>query len=221
MLRHGNLDNVIFSIWCIISILIFCSIGSTPGFQMEGRMKEETKPCEDGKAVELLWLCRLIACCFSFSSDYVPKMNSFHKSSTVTSVPVKACQAFSPAGETTLENKTTVVVSPAFHVFFIPDPDRRETRMRSKKAATLHSVPRNYLIIIHPALVIHPVVINFAKGPCQLSTPLTTCRTVAETSPLSPHARQGKLTPHCSGDSKLQPVLRQLLLLVSAFQLQF
>lgn len=144
-------------------------------------------------------------------------MNPFHKSGTITSVPIKDCQAFSPAGEATLENKTpVVVVSPTFHVFFVSDPDRRETRMWSKKAATLHSVPRNYLIIIHPALVIHPIVINFAKGPCQLSTPLTACRTIAETSPLSPHARQGKLTPHCSGDSKLQPVLHELLLLVSA-----
>lgn len=54
MLRHGNLEDVIFSVWCFISFLIFCSIGSTtPGFQMEGRMKEETKPCEDSKAVEL------------------------------------------------------------------------------------------------------------------------------------------------------------------------
>lgn len=83
-------------------------------------------------------------------------------------------------------------------------------------AVTLHNVSRNYLTIIHPAQVIHPIVIHFAKGPCQLSTPLTRHNTIAETSLLSSHARQGELTPHCSGDSELQPVLHHLPLLVSA-----
>jgi len=85
------------------------------------------------------------------------------------------------------------------------------------KAVTLHNVSRSYLTIIHPAQVIHPVVTHFAKGLCQLSTPLTRRSTIAETSLLSPQVRQGELTPHCSGDSELQPVLHQLLLLVSAF----
>lgn len=85
------------------------------------------------------------------------------------------------------------------------------------KAVTLHNVSGNYLTIIHPAQVIHPIVIHFAKGPCQLSTPLTRRSTIAEASLLFPLARQGELTPHCLGDLELQAILHQLLLLVSAF----
>lgn len=73
------------------------------------------------------------------------------------------------------------------------------------KAVTLHSnVSRNYLTITHPAQAIHPIVIHFAKGLCQLSTPLTRHRTIAETWLLSPHARQGELVTRCSRDSELQ-----------------
>jgi len=46
-------------------------------------------------------------------------MNSFHKSSTITSVPIKACQAFSSAGETTLENKTTVVATWEMYLYLL------------------------------------------------------------------------------------------------------
>lgn len=65
------------------------------------------------------------------------------------------------------------------------------------KAVTLHNVSRNSLTIIHPAQIVHAIVIHYAKGPCQLSTPLTRRRTIGETSLLSSHARQGELTPHC------------------------
>lgn len=63
MVKHGNLEIVIFLIWCFIGILIYCFIGSTPGFQVEGRMKEQIKPCKGNETVELVWLCRLIAYC--------------------------------------------------------------------------------------------------------------------------------------------------------------
>lgn len=46
-------------------------------------------------------------------------MNSFHKSSTITSVSINACQAFSPAGETTVEIKTTVVATYKMHLYFL------------------------------------------------------------------------------------------------------
>lgn len=45
-------------------------------------------------------------------------MNFFHKSSTITSVSINACQAFSPARETTLEIKT-VVVTLEMHLYFL------------------------------------------------------------------------------------------------------
>lgn len=136
MLKHGNLEVVVFLIWCFIGILIYCSIGSTPGFEVEGRMKEQIKPCKGSKTVELVSLCRLIACCFFLLC--VPKMNSFRKSSTITSVPIKACQAFSPAGETTFEKQNNccsnsgnvLVVSPMFHVSYVPDLVGRKTRLQ-------------------------------------------------------------------------------------------
>lgn len=61
------------------------------------------------------------------------------------------------------------------------------------------------IIIIHPAWVIHAVVIYFAKGPRQLSTPLTRCSTTAKISLLSPPARQWELIPLWSGDSEFWP----------------
>lgn len=91
--------------------------------------------------------------------------------------------------------------------------------MLYNKAVALHNVSRNYLTIIHPAQIIHPIIIHFAKGLCQLSTSLTRHSTFVEISLLSPHAKQSGLTPHCSRDSELQPVLQ--LFLVDAFPMQF
>lgn len=54
MLEHGNLEVAIFLILCFIGILIYCSIRSTPDFQVQGRMKEQIKPCKDSKTVELV-----------------------------------------------------------------------------------------------------------------------------------------------------------------------
>lgn len=45
-------------------------------------------------------------------------MKSFYKSTTITSAHIKPHQAFSPAGDTTLENKTTVVA--AQEMFLLP-----------------------------------------------------------------------------------------------------
>lgn len=45
-------------------------------------------------------------------------MKSFYKSTTITSAHIKPHQAFSPAGDTTLENKTTVVATQ--EMFLLP-----------------------------------------------------------------------------------------------------
>lgn len=121
MLNHGNLELVIFLIWYFACILFYCSVGNTPCL-FDGRKNERTdlghvKVVRQQNSFDCV--DQLYVVCFSFSSNYVPKMNFFHKSSTITSVSINACQAFSPAGETTLEIKTTVVATQEMHLYFL------------------------------------------------------------------------------------------------------